>query len=175
MDDSELSAEVKLILSEIQSLEQENSELVGRLETESHAREVAVQENRLLQKQFDKARQTMSDIMAQQNDLISQKQFLEAESQDLAQACQRVSNKYDDNMQDLEDLMKDIEFLKGEIDTLQSKAQILEAEIPYKYKDSENLEKRVKVTFFRALNNLQKRISDVQRKAEVIYYQKGEI
>jgi len=175
MDESDLSAEAKLILSEIQSLEQDNQELAGRLKNAGRECEDVDKENSLLLKQYDAARQCASGLMAQENDLLFQKQFLENEKQALAHAYQSVSTKYDDNMRDLEDLMNDIEFLKGEIDILQSKTNMLEAEIPYKYKDSENLDKRVKVTFFRALNDLQKRISDAQRKAEVIYYQKGEI
>ncbi len=175
MNESVLNSETKLILSEISSLENENQKLVTQLATLNSELGGKKKSGADLLKKFKTLKEKTATLISEERDLLYQKKFLESEKKQLRDIYNAVSDRYDENMKDLEELMKEVGFMKGEIDTLQSKTQILETELSYKFKDSENLDKRVKVTFFRALNNLQKRINNVQNKAEVIYYKKGEI
>ncbi len=175
MNESVLNIETSLLTSEISSLEQEHQTLTAQLETLNSEFGGQKKNGADLLKKLKSLKEKVTSFASERRELLYQKSFLQSENKKLADINNAVSGKYDENMKDLEDLMKKIGFMKGEIDTLQSKTQILEADIPFQFKDSENLDKRVKVTFFRALNNLQKRINDIQKKAEVIYYRKGEI
>ncbi|SLM32775.1 Putative chromosome segregation protein (SMC). Homolog to OMM_6 MMP and DMR_40880 of RS-1 (with bad E-value) [Desulfamplus magnetovallimortis] len=175
MDESGLSPETQLLISEIKRLEQEDRELTGQMDTIQKELDLHKKSTALLHIKLNELKETLSGFISEEDNLLHHKKFLESEREQLETTLNKVSDKYDENMAILEDLMTDVEFMKGEIETLQSKTQILETEIPYKFKDSENLDKRVKVTFFRALENLEKRINDVQKRAEVIYYKKGEI
>lgn len=174
MDESELNPETRLLLSEKKRLEQKENEQKIRLQALRNKHETKTDNKSRLMKEHDSLKERVSDFISEEDNLLYQKKFLEAEREELLASLNSVSENYDDNMEILEDIMKDVDFIKGEIETLQSKNQILETEIPYKFNDSENLDKRVKVTFFRALDSLEKRINDVQKKAEVTYYRKGE-
>lgn len=174
MDESELNPETRLLLSEKKRLEQKENEQKIRLQALRNKHETTTDNKSRLMKEHDSLKERVSDFISEEDNLLYQKKFLEAEREELLASLNSVSENYDDNMEILEDIMKDVDFIKGEIETLQSKNQILETEIPYKFNDSENLDKRVKVTFFRALDSLEKRINDVQKKAEVTYYRKGE-
>ena len=175
MNESELSVQDKLLLSEIKRLEQEDEKLTIQLKKSYNLLYTKEQTESRLQKSLDKLKDKVSNFISEENTGSSQKDFLCSEKENLRYIYDSASDKYEENMKDLEDIMKDVGFMKGEIETLQSKTQILEAEIPYEFKNSENLDNRVKITFFRALNNIQKKINDVQKKAEVIYYKKGEM
>ena len=175
MDEAELSGETRLLLSEIKHLEQNDKELINQIENMKNDLEIKKKEKIRLMQNFVELKGKVSNFISEEDNLLYQKKFLESEKEKLLKTLNSVSATYDENMIMLEDLMKDVGFMKGEIETLQSKSQILETEIPFKFKDSENLDNRVKTSFFRAINSLQKRINDVQKKIEVIYYKKGEI
>ena len=49
---------------------------------------------------------------------------------------------------------------------------MLEEEIPERYRDADNLDKKIRGTFVRALNDLRDKIDIVERKAKVLYYRK---
>ncbi|MBF0210811.1 MAG: hypothetical protein HQK68_08015 [Desulfamplus sp.] len=172
MEASELNGKTTLLLSEIK---QQNKELISQLENLKNEIEIRKAKREQLLKKLVELKGTVSSFISEEDNLTYQKRFLESEKEKLLKILNSVSATYDENMMVLEDLMQDVNFMNGEIETLQSKSQILEAEIPFKFKDSENLDNRVKTSFFRAINNLQKRINDVQKKIEVIYYKKGEI
>jgi len=53
--------------------------------------------------------------------------------------------------------------------------RMVEEEIPDKFRDADNLDKKITGTFIRALNDLQNRLHTVERKAKVLYYQKENI
>jgi len=175
MNESELSVQDKLLLSEIKRLEQEDEKLIIQLEKSYNLLNTKEQTESRLQKNLDKLKDKVLNFISEENIGLSQKDFLYSEYEKLRYIYDSVSDKYEENMKDVEDIMKDVGFMKGEIETLQSQTQILEAEIPYAFKNSENLDNRVKITFFRALNNIQRKINDVQKRAEVIYYKKGEM
>jgi len=175
MAELESTKDTESPLSEINHLEQEYKELINQTENMKNELEIKKKEKTRLLKNFAELKGKVSSLISEEDNLIYQKKFLESEKEKLLKMLNSVSATYDENMTILEDLMKDVGFMKGEIETLQSKSKILETEIPFKFKDSENLDNRVKTSFFRAINSLEKRINDVQKKIEVIYYKKGEI
>ena len=65
--------------------------------------------------------------------------------------------------------------MKGEIGTLLIKINMLEEEIPDEFRDAENLDKKIKSTFIRAITDLKNRINFVERQAKVLYYKKENI
>jgi hypothetical protein len=111
-------------------------------------------------------------LVAEENDLVQEIDFFASEKNKMDKIYADVSAKYEDNMGILEGMIKDVGFLKGEIGALVLKMGMLEEEIPERYRDADNLDKKIKGTFIKALNDLQNRVDVVERKAKVLYYQK---
>jgi len=122
-----------------------------------------------------KQKESLLELVSEENDLVQEIEFYASEMNKMDKIYADVSAKYEDNMGILEGMIKNVGFLKGEIGALVLQMGMLEEEIPERYRDADNLDKKIKGTFVRALNDLQNRVDVVEKKAKVLYYQKEKI
>ena len=123
----------------------------------------------------EKQKKSLLEWVSEENDLVQEIEFYASEMNKMDKIYADVSAKYEDNMGILEGMIKNVGFLKGEIGALVLQMGMLEEEIPERYRDADNLDKKIKGTFVKALNDLQNRVDVVEKKAKVLYYQKEKI
>jgi len=175
MNRSDLSAERKMLVLKVEGLEQENKALADQLKDLELRLFEKKKEANMLGKRSDELKETLIRFISEESNLLHEIKFLESEKEKLVEVYDGVSERYDTNMSVLEGMIKDTGFIKGEIGALIMKMGMLEEEIPLKYRDADNLDKKIKGTFIRALNDLQQRINTVERKAKLLYYKKENI
>jgi hypothetical protein len=175
MNESNPIEEGMRLVREIESLEQGNKTL---------AKELRDLESRLLDKKkeaktfledSEEQKKGILEFAGKESDLVQEIEFYESEKRKLDEIYAGVSARYDLDMSVLEGMIKDVGFMKGEIGALIMKMGMLEEEIPDRFRDADNLDKKIKGTFIRALNHLQNRIDVVERNAKVLYYKKEDI
>ena len=164
-----------MVLSELESLEQENKALASQLENLNLRLSEKRKEANMLCESSDKLKKNLMGFISEENDLLHEIEFLESEKVKLVEIYDGIAERYDTNMSVLEGMIKGIGFMKGEIGALIIKTGMLEEEIPDKFRDADNLDKKITGTFIRALNDLQNRLHTVERKAKVLYYKKENI
>ena len=175
MNKSNLSTERKTLVIKLESLEQENKTLANQLENLNLRISEKRKEANMRSESSDELKKSLMDFISEENDLLHEMEFLESEKVKLVEIYDGVTERYDVNMSVLEGMIKDIRFMKGEIGALIIKMRMLEEEIPDKFRDADNLDKKITGTFIRALNDLQNRLHTVERKAKVLYYKKENI
>jgi len=175
MNKSNLSTERKTLVIKLESLEQENKTLANQLENLNLRISEKRKEANMRSESSDELKKSLMDFISEENDLLHEMEFLESEKVKLVEIYDGVTERYDVNMSVLEGMIKDIGFMKGEIGALVIKMGMLEEEIPDKFRDADNLDKKITGTFIRALNDLQNRLNAVERKAKVLYYKKENI
>jgi len=175
MNKSNLSTERKTLVIKLESLEQENKALANQLENLNLRISEKRKEANMRSESSDELKKSLMDFISEENDLLHEMEFLESEKVKLVEIYDGVTERYDVNMSVLEGMIKDIGFMKGEIGALVIKMGMLEEEIPDKFRDADNLDKKITGTFIRALNDLQNRLNAVERKAKVLYYKKENI
>ena len=161
------------LVGEVESLENENRALgvtLGDLEITLAKKKRAAKSLFL---NSEEQRQRLLAFIAEENDLLREIEFYESEKNDMDKIQSDISSKYAANLSILGGMIKNVGFLKGEIGVLVLQTGMLEEEIPERYRDADNLDKKIKGTFVRALNDLQNKIDIVERKAKVLYYRKG--
>ncbi len=172
MNESRPIKENMRFAGEVESLKKENKALTGTLRD---LELTLVKKKRLYKTLFldsEEQRKTLLAFIAEESDLVQEIEFYESEKNDMDEIYADVSAKYGANMSVLESMIRNVGFLKGEIGALVLQMGMLEEEIPERYRDADNLDKKIKGTFIRALNDLQNKIDVVERKAKVLYYQK---
>jgi len=172
MNKSNLSTERKTLVIKLESLEQENKTLANQLENLNLRISEKRKEANMRSESSDELKKSLMDFISEENDLLHEMEFLESEKVKLVEIYDGIAERYDSNMSVLEGMIKGIEFMKGEIGALIIKMGMLEEEIPDKFRDADNLDKKITGTFIRALNDLQNRLNAVERKAKVLYYKK---
>ncbi len=175
MSKSDLSPERKTLVLKLESLEQENKALASQLENLNLRLSEKRKEANMLFESSDELKKSLMGFISEENDLLHEIEFLESEKAKLVEIYDGVSERYDTNMSALEGMIKDVGFMKGEIGALIIKIGMLEEEIPDKFRDADNLDKKITGTFIRALNDLQNRLNTAERKAKVLYYKKENI
>ena len=175
MDKSDLSPERKKLVLKVEGPERENRALAEQLKSLEFRLFEKKKEANILAEKTKGVRETLMRFISEENNLSYQGKFLESEKEKLVGTYDGVSERYDTNMCVLEGMIKDTGFMKGEIGALIMKVGMLEGEIPVKFRDADNLDKKIKGTFIRALNDLQQRVNAVERKAKVLYYKKENI
>ena len=172
MNESNPIKENAALTGEVESLEKENKALTGKL---SDLELTLVKKKRTAKTLLEKSeeqKESLLALVAEENDLVQEIEFFASEKNKMDKIYAGVSAKYEDNMEILEGMIKNVGFLKGEIGALVLQMSMLEEEIPERYRDADNLDKKIKGTFIKALNDLQNRVDVVERKAKVLYYQK---
>ncbi|MBW2062396.1 MAG: hypothetical protein JRI95_12680 [Deltaproteobacteria bacterium] len=172
MNESNPGFERKTLLLEVEGLEQENKALADQLKDLEVRLFEKKKEANILAEGTEGVKETLMRFTSEENNLLHERKFLESEKEKLVGIYDGVSERYDTNMSVLEGMIKDTGFMKGEIGALIMKVGMLEGEIPLKFRDADNLDKKIKGTFIRALNDLQERVHAVERKAKVLYYKK---
>jgi len=175
MNKSNLSPERTAFVLKLESLEQENKALASQLEDLDFRLLEKEKEANMLSESSDELKKGLMGFVSEENDLLHEIEFLESEKAKLIEIYDGVAERYDTNMSVLEGMIKGIGFMKGEIGALIIKMGMLEEEIPDKFRDADNLDKKITGTFIRALNDLQNRLNAVERKAKVLYYKKENI
>jgi len=175
MNKSNLSPERKAFVLKLESLEQENKALASQLKDLEFRISEKKKEANMLSESSDELKKGLMGFISEENDLLHETEFLESEKAKLVEIYEGVAERYDTNMSVLEGMIKDIGFMKGEIGALIIKMGMLEEEIPDKFRDADNLDKKITGTFIRVLNDLQNRLNAVERKAKILYYKKENI
>ncbi len=160
---------------EIDSLKIENKALAGKLSDLELTLVKKKRTAKALLETSEEQKKSLPALVAEENDLVQEIEFYESEKSKMDEIYAHISAKYEDNMEILEGMIKNVGFLKGEIGALVLQMGMLEEEIPERYRDADNLDKKIKGTFVRALNDLQNRVEVVEKKAKVLYYQKEKI
>ena len=172
MDKSDLSPEKKILFLKVEGLERENRALAEQLKSLEFRLFEKKKEANILDEGTEGVKGTLMRFISEENNLLHERKFLESEKENLVGIYDGVSERYDTNISVLEGMIKDTGFMKGEIGALIMKVGMLEGEIPVKFRDADNLDKKIKGTFIRALEDLQQRVTAVERKAKVLYYKK---
>ena len=175
MDKSDLSPERKMLVLKVEGLEKENKALAEQLKSLEFRLFEKKKEANILDEGTEGVKETLMRFISEENNLLHERKFLESEKEKLVGIYDGVSEGYDTNISVLQGMIKDTGFMKGEIGALIMKVGMLEREIPVKFRDADNLDKKIKGTFIRALNDLQQRVNAVERKAKVLYYKKENI
>ena len=157
---------------EVESLEKDNKALTGELSDLELTLVKKKRTAKALLENSEEQKKSLLALVAEENDLVQEIEFYESEKNKMDEIYADVSAKYENNMKILEDMIKNVGFLKGEIGALVLQMGMLEEEIPERYRDADNLDKKIKGTFIKALNDLQNRVEVVEKKARVLYYQK---
>lgn len=158
--------------NEVEDLDRENKALSRTLRELEFSLVQKKREAETLLKSSEEQKKVLSEFLVEESDLVQEIEFYESEKKKLDEIYSGVSAKYDANMVVLEGMIKSVGFLKGEIGALVLKMGMLEEEIPRQFRDADNLDKKIKGTFIKALTDLQNRIDVVERNAKVLYYQK---
>ena len=172
MNESNPIKENAALTGEVESLEKENKALTGKLSDLELTLVKKKRTAKTLLEKSEKQKESLPALVAEENDLVQEIEFFASEKNKMDKIYADVSAKYEDNMEILEGMIKNVGFLKGEIGALVLQMGMLEEEIPERYRDADNLDKKIKGTFIKALNDLQNRVDVVERKAKVLYYQK---
>lgn len=175
MSKSDLSPEGRMLVLRLEGLEQENKALASQLKDLDFRLFEKKKEANMLSESSDELKKSLMGFISEENNLLHEIEFLESEKAKLVEIYDGVSERYDTNMSALEGMIKDVGFMKGEIGALIIKIGMLEEEIPDKFRDADNLDKKITGTFIRALNDLQNRLNTAERKAKVLYYKKENI
>ncbi len=160
---------------EVEGLEQMNKALAKELRDLEFKLLNKKKEANTLLESSEEQKKRLLEFVGRKNDLVQEIELYESEKKKMNEIYAGVSTRYDLNMSVLEGMIKDVGFMKGEIGALIMKMGMLEEEIPGRFRDADNLDKKVKGTFIRALNDLQNRIDVVERKAKILYYKKENI
>jgi len=163
------------LVREVESLKNENKALTGKITDLELTLVKKKREAKTLLENSEKQKESLLEWVSEENDLVQEIEFYASEMNKMDKIYADVSAKYEDNMGILEGMIKNVGFLKGEIGALVLQMGMLEEEIPERYRDADNLDKKIKGTFVRALNDLQNRVDVVEKKAKVLYYQKEKI
>ena len=169
-----IEEEVRLVRG-VESLEQGNKALAKELRDLEFKLLNKKKEANTLLKDSEEQRKYLLEFVDKENDLVQGIEFYASEKKKINEIYAGVSGRYDLNMSVLEGMIKDVGFMKGEIGALIMKMGMLEEEIPGRFRDADNLDKKIKGTFIRALNDLRNRVDVVERKAKVLYYKKENI
>jgi len=163
------------LVGEVEGLNNENKALSWKLTDLELTLVKKKRAAKTLLESSEEQKKRLPALVAEENDLVREIEFYACEMNKMDKIYADVSTKYEDNMRSLEGMIKNVGFLKGEIGALVLQMGMLEEEIPERYRDADNLDKKIKGTFVRALNDLQNRVGVVEKKAKVLYYQKEKI
>jgi len=161
--------------AEIDRLKQENSLSAVRYKDLSSQLSKKEKQAEELDKSSSGLKETLLRCVCEENNLQHEIEFLETEKTKLANTYNEVSESLDANMAELEDMLKDIGFTKGELGTLKVKLDMLEQEIPEKFRDADNLDRKITGAFFTAIEDLSSRMNAVEKKIKILYYKKENV
>jgi len=172
IDTANLSTEGTKLMAEVKRLEEENHSLARRLKD---LQQKVYEKRRIAKttsKTSDELKETLARLISEEKTLQNENRFLRSEKAKLVHIHNDVSKRLGADMSALEGTIKDIAFMKGEIGTLIEKKGMLEAEIPLKFRDADNLGEKITGTL-KAMNDLHDRMKAVERNVKLIYYKKG--
>ena len=168
-DGADLAGERERLVSGIESLEEENHSLSRKVKELRRRLSEKRESSRTLNEKSDSRKKKLVGSLAKERILLDEIEFYESEKSRLNNEYQDVSEQLDDNISSLDYTVKSIEFLKGEVKAVMDKMGMIEEEIPLKFDDVENLDKKFSGTV-KTLQGLFDRMQSIEMNAKISYY-----
>ena len=124
-----------------------------------------------LYKRSDDLKEELARSLAREHNLLNEIELYESERARVSDIYSEVSERVGTNVSTLEGIVNDIGFMKGEVRALMEKMEMLEGEVPMKFKDVDNLDEKISASI-KALRGLYNRMQGTQRDVKISYYKK---
>ncbi len=146
LDKENLTAERKRLATEVESLEEENHAIAKRakdLQIELLKKRTTAKESF---ESSDESNKRLVGPLARERGLLNEIGFFETEKTRLSGTYLEVSGRLGANVSELDRTLKDIGFMNGEVRALMEKMEMLEGEVPMKFRDVDSLDDKIKRT-----------------------------
>ena len=146
LDKENLTAERKRLATEVESLEEENHAIAKRakdLQIELLKKRTTAKESF---ESSDESNKRLVGPLARERGLLNEIGFFETEKTRLSGNYLEVSGRLGANVSELDRTLKDIGFMNGEVRALMEKMEMLEGEVPMKFRDVDSLDDKIKRT-----------------------------
>lgn len=124
-----------------------------------------------LYKRSDDLKEKLARSLPREHNLLNEIESYESEKARLSAIYSEVSKRLRTNVSSLESTVNDIGFMKGEVRALVEKMEMLEGEVPVKFKDVDNLDEKISASI-KALRSLYNRMQGTERDVKISYYKK---
>ena len=124
-----------------------------------------------LYKRSDDLKEELARSLAREHNLLNEIELYESERARVSDIYSEVSERVGTNVSTLEGIVNDIGFMKGEVRALMEKMEMLEGEVPMKFKDVDNLDEKISASI-KALRGLYNRMQGTERDVKISYYKK---
>lgn len=124
-----------------------------------------------LYKRSDDLKEELARSLGREHNLLNEIELYESEKARLSDIYSEVSERLRTNVSALESTVNDIGFMKGEVRALMEKMEMLEGEVPMKFKDVDNLDEKISASI-KALRGLYNRMEGTERDVKISYYKK---
>lgn len=169
LDKENLTAERKRLATEVESLEEENHAIAKRakdLQIELLKKRTTAKESF---ESSDESNKRLVGPLARERGLLNEIGFFETEKARLSGTYLEVSGRLGANVSELDRTLRDIGFMNGEVRALMEKMEMLEGEVPMKFKDVDNLDEKISASI-KALRSLYNRMQGTERDVKISYY-----
>jgi len=146
LDKENLTAERKRLATEVESLEEENHAIAKRakdLQIELLKKRTTAKESF---ESSDESNKRLVGPLARERGLLNEIGFFETEKARLSGTYLEVSGRLGANVSELDRTLRDIGFMNGEVRALMEKMEMLEGEVPMKFRDVDSLDDKIKRT-----------------------------
>lgn len=146
LDKENLTAERKRLATEVESLEEENHAIAKRakdLQIELLKKRTTAKESF---ERSDESNKRLVGPLARERGLLNEIGFFETEKARLSGTYLEVSGRLGANVSELDRTLRDIGFMNGEVRALMEKMEMLEGEVPMKFRDVDSLDDKIKRT-----------------------------
>lgn len=167
----DLTRERERLISGIEGLEEENhlmAKSVKDFELQLSKKRRVCQ---TLYKRSDDRKEELARSLAREHNFLNEIELYESERARVSDIYSEVSERVGTNVSTLESIVNDIGFMKGEVRAVMEKMEMLEGEVPMKFKDVDNLDEKISASI-KALRGLYNRMQGTQRDVKVSYYKK---
>jgi chromosome segregation ATPase len=167
----DLTRERERLISGIEGLEEENhlmAKSVKDFELQLSKKRRVCQ---TLYKRSDELKEEQARSLAREHNLLNEIELYDSEKAKLSDMYSEVSERLRTNVSALESAINDIGFMKGEVRALMEKMEMLEGEVPMKFKDVDNLDEKISASI-KALRGLYNRMQGTERDVKISYYKK---
>lgn len=167
----DLTRERERLISGIEGLEEENhlmAKSVKDFELQLSRKRRACQ---TLYKRSDDLKEELARSLAREHNLLSEIELYGSEKAKLSDIRAEVSERLGANVSALENTVNDIGFMKGEVGALMEKMEMLEGDVPMKFKDVDNVDEKISASI-KALRDLYNRMQGTEKDVKISYYKK---
>lgn len=170
-DQENITQKKERLFSEVERLEEENNLMAKSVKDFELQLSRRRNISQALFKKFDDLRGNLVSFLAREHHILSEIELFESEKAELSDRYSETSERLKSNITALESTYKEIGFMKGEVQALVEKMEMLEAEIPEKFRAVDNLDEKIQGTV-NALKSLHSRMQGAERNIKMSYYNK---